>query len=520
MIKKNGLLITIIIIILLIENLTIAFSVNSYNIQQAIQIYNTILYKLNLNNKLLYNNNIQGRIVWNEQYFMNSLLNMYIATGKMEYIDMFEKHAKNILNIRDDHIGVTDIYGRVNAGWSAGGYYTLGVPYIILSDDGTPSMAIQAIHKLGNNALKIEIENENSKTFNLQVIYNFRNQTYQKKYSKLTMENIEYIINSNLSPINNYIRVLTLSNLPPKSGEYDLTKTYTRAFTEHTGLIILPLIRYIYLQNSCDIYSKKDFAKKIKEEIKPSIEAMLSQWVNDGDSEGYFISDPIPTYWAAGLPMPYNYLSASGLSLLYGYMIYDKQDYKEKAIKLAKTIKNGIDILPDGTLTMHYWYGKPFNGWDIYSPEMPTMLYKKLDPINGVEDISHFSLTLWFMYEMNFFGLEDFSRELNAAAKTFSKRLFLGPPKDAAQLAGWSGGAFMAHGLDGSGKAYDYAAGMYALLRKYDQEIYNKVFTIYKTRFANGASVTIHEIDYLSGYVLLGWSILARGGEQEIKCPK
>ena len=518
---RNGVFCAVIITLLIFGSGKAGPDVNETEIkQEAIKVYSFLLKELDLSNKLLYKDNITGRIVWNEQYLMNSLINMYIATGEYEFLEMLRVHIENILNARDDVRGIRDVYGRTLPGWSAGGYYTLGVPYAIYSSEGKPVLSVQGIHRSGNNETALVIKTKEESKFTVEIINNFRNKGYRKLYQDLTAQNVEMMINENLSP-DSYIYVRLLSRAVPKSGTYMLKDTYTRVFAqEHNGIILLPILRYLYLAQYCNI-SKDDvkYSEQIKELLLPSLNLILQGWVREGES-GYFVSEPVPTYWAAGLPVPYNYLSANGLAFLYAHKVYNNEHYKNVALKLARKVKSAMEITADGYLRMPYWYGLPYRGWSAPEPQV-VPIYKRGRAFNASEDISHFMWSLWFISEIHNSGFMGFSEEFKAIAKTFLEKILPRDPEgqSANNMRDWGVGVFLAHNLQGSGHAYDYAAAMFALLKSISPDVYSKVYRIYKIRFSNVTKVTEKDIDYYSGVIMLGWSILARGDKISVDCP-
>jgi len=82
-----------------------------------------------------------------------------------------------------------------------------------------------------------------------------------------------------------------------------------------------------------------------------SYQDYTSSWREDEEG-GYFIFEPDGKYWASGLPVPYNGLSANGRFPLWLYQMTDNRGYLGKAAKLAQKISAGMRLLSDGTFTM------------------------------------------------------------------------------------------------------------------------------------------------------------------------
>jgi len=449
---------------------------------------------------------------------MNSLLNIFLATKDDQYLKAFLVHANHVLDVRDDHSGRKDSFGRSLPGWQAGSHYTLGLPYVLRNEKNEPALLVQAVHKSKNNKMRINIEPSGESRFTLKIINSFRSKTLAHEFTDLTMENIERVVNKDLSP-DKYIRVSVLSDLPPKAGNFRLSKTHKRVFTSaHTALIVLPLLRYAHLAKACNLPVRKSRRRFYLEQALESLQLVLSLWADEDGQSGHLIFDPSPTYWAAGLPVPYNMLSANGLAFLYAYLATNKAEFLDKARKLAQKVQRGISIA-DGQFSMPYWYGLPFTGWSSPDPSMAVDFYKKGAPMQRVEDVSHFVLTLWFMHEMNERGIFDFGHALSLLTGLFKKRLVKIDGANKKTLPrSWHEGKYFAKTLTGDGVGHDYAAAIFSVLG--DQSILKDAAYIYTHRYSHlpASQKATFDVDYLSGLVLFGWSILARQGELAIRC--
>jgi len=475
--------------------------------------YKKLVFGHRLYEHFFYDDNFKGRIAWNQQYFMNSLLNMYLATKDFVFLKLFVELADHLISVRDDRKGRRDVFGRSLPGWQAASYYTLGIPRVLLDRDGAPSLLVQGINKSWNNAISLRIESD-ARQFSMKVVRKSRVQ----EYNGLTMENVESRINRGLSP-NSLIRVHALSSSPPKSGSYRLAKTYPRVFiAAHNALIVLPLLRFAFLQKKCQIHDLEAKAHVYLKEALVSIRPILSLWVNEEKAKGYIIFEPTPTYWAAGLPLPYNLLAANGLAFLYGYLTTGGKGYFKITQRLARKILSGIS-LDGGTVLMHYWYGLPSEGWNSPNPQLAVPFYTRGEPISKIEDLSHFFWTLWFILESHVYGIFDFSKVLNAIRRTVKEKILLSGaigPKTAKELK--HSRRYLSKTIDGQGEGFDYSAAIFAALS--DKEVFNDVQYIYFHRYTAPQlfSRSSFDVNYLAGVVLLGWSILARNGRLGIQC--
>lgn len=482
--------------------------------QDPIVVYQKLLAATEDGEQFLYEDNIKGRIVWNEQYFMESLINMYEVTGEERYLDIFVKQADHVLAVRDDKSGREDFAGRSRPGWQTGGYYTLGVPIIIHDGGGNPSLEVQGVHMAGNNHTAVQIVAGKDGHFTLIITNNFRRKIPERVIFKgLTMADIEEKINANLSPFD-YVRVRDVGDNPPAPGNYTLSETYRMVMHElHTPLIGVPFLRFASLVFENDeLAHYRPNAEEYVSVFEESYRNYEDSWREDEEG-GYFLFEPNGKYWASGLPLPYNGLSANGRFLLWLYRVTGNVEYLEKASKLAQKVKAGIQSLPDGTMTMPYWYGLPYQGWQNHIDEPINGLYIENKPIQGTEDISHFSLTLRFMNDAYQMGVVFERSDLEAVTKTFLENIWK-PGGELTKGNNWREGAFLAHSLDGKGRAYDYAAGAFSLLTPWNKSVLPLALEVYKGRYINPEKI---DFDYEYGYVLLGWSELAYQDKGRVK---
>jgi hypothetical protein len=252
-----------------------------------------------------------------------------------------------------------------------------------------------------------------------------------------------------------------------------------------------------------------------------------NSWREDKDG-GYFVFEPGGRFWASGLPVPYNGLSASGRFLLWLYKVTGNLEYLQKSTKLAKKIRAGITILSDGTLTMPYWYGLPYSGWRNKKSDPVNDLYVEGKAYNGIEDVSHFALTLQFMMDAYKMGIVFDDDIMIATSNTFIKKIWkaggqreekewernvyntfleiVEKPTNGLRKMDWKNYCYLAHNLEGKGQSNNYAAGIFAGLGKLNNEIKVRILKIYYSLFLDPDKI---DMDYEYGTVLLGLSMLA-----------
>lgn len=485
---------------------------------------------------LLYNDNLSGRIVWNEQYFMESLINMYRATKDKRYIEIFVRHADHVLSVRDDVADRLDFMGRNRPGWQIGGYYTHGVPRVIEDIEGTPSLEIQAIHKAGNGHTSIEITEGSGQDFNMFIYNDFRvDKRLVQRFDNLNMNTVEGLINQSLSP-ESWVQVKKIGINPPAPGVYYLQETCRMVLHElHTPLIGIPFLRFaslVFEEKELQAYHEK--AMVYIAAFEESYRDYKDSWREDREG-GFFVFEPGGCFWASGLPVPYNGLSANGRFLLWLYMVTGKMEYLDKSIKLAKKIRAGIRLLPDGSLDMPYWYGLASRGWQDRKSNPVNGIYIKSKAYNGPEDVSHFALTVQYLIDAYKMGIVFDEKIMIAAANTFIEKIWgstderrevewgrniynmflerfekikVGPSKTDCK-----NDFYLSHDITGKGQTSNHAAWVFARLGKWNKEIETRVLKTYYRLFLDSDTI---DIDYEYGPFLLGLSIFALQGVSEI----
>lgn len=333
-------------------------------------------------------------------------------------------------------------------------------------------------------------------------------------FENLSLETAEKVINANLTPAS-LIRVRAIGDSPPAQGIWQLNETYRMVLHElHTPIIGTPFLRFsdlVFRDNRLASYRHK--AYEYVHAFEESARDYESSWRQDRDG-GFFIFEPGGKYWASGLEVPYNALSANGRFFLLLYRTTGDVRYLERANALARKVRAGLIFHPDGTMTMSYWVkdSLPYTGWKNRTSDPVNGLYPECAPDPATEDVSHFMLTLRFMVEAWYMGVVFEEEDLEGVARTFTEHLWKPSAVVADELCDpdWRKGFYLAHNLDGKSHAYDYAAATFTLLSRWDATILNHAFEVYRSRYSN---ISCIDNDYLYGEVMLGWSVLAGGGE-------
>ncbi|MGC8947492.1 MAG: hypothetical protein ACP5N6_15205 [Anaerolineae bacterium] len=95
----------------------------------------------------------------------------------------------------------------------------------------------------------------------------------------------------------------------------------------HTPIIGIPFLRFadlVFRSSGLATYQSK--AEKYVQAFEQSFRDYASSWREDAEG-GYFVFEPGGKFWASGLPLPYNGLSADGRFLLWLYRVTGNIDY-------------------------------------------------------------------------------------------------------------------------------------------------------------------------------------------------
>ena len=465
-----------------------------------VRVYDRLLAYVLSRGLFHYPNNRQGRVAWNTAYFLDSLLNMFLLTGNTHYLDVFVAYGDEVLRARDDMVGRSDFTGRARPGWQTNAYYTLGQPYVLPAASGAPALRVQGIHLFGNNRTVVRVISEDEGHFTLEVSNDFRRTTPDEvRYRGLTMDTVEQVVNAHLSPWD-YIRVQRLGSAPPAPGSYPLRHTYPVVLHgEHTPGINAPFVRFAAIVRRRGLRAYQEEARLYLQNALESYQDYAALWRTDA-SGGYFIFDPQAPFWCAGCPVPYNGLALHGRFLLWLSQATGEDAYRQQALALAHRLRLAMKITPEGTLRMSYWYGTPFQGWSSVEDGPTNRLYAQSRPFAASEDVSHFTFTLRFLLDALDQGWPLDENWARAAARTYVEVLWRPDCVGEGERA-------LAHSLEGGGCVPGFPAGVYVRLSPFHPQVWRISHQIYE-QFYKEPTRLIGPV-YPSGYVLLGWSLLA-----------
>jgi hypothetical protein len=265
------------------------------------------------------------------------------------------------------------------------------------------------------------------------------------------------------------------NELAPTWGTDRYTKNKERMnYLVHTGLITYPMLDFTELIRKSNIVKYFDAADEILREAEQSVKYHDNEWRKDHYvyPEDFYDKDYI---------IPINQQAALGNSLVLLSKLTGKQEYMEKAMSLAKFIK-------DTSVQKH----NNAEGYVLKDTFMPG----KVKPDDKIVDISHAALTIHFAYLAYDNGIEFDRKDMERFAKTIK------------QLACDNDNHFPAY-LDGRGDFdREIVAGQYSFLAEFEEEIYDSLIDLFFNHLRISQTAKYLQEDWW-GTVMLGLSRLA-----------
>lgn len=441
--------------------------------------------------------NLSGGIAWGTSYEMDAFLEMYLATKDASYLDDFVRLADAVVQARADVHHEIDWEGKSPKGWLTGGHYTLGKPFVLLDAQGKPSLEIQTVCHGANDATKIEVTPaSDGQTFTLAYTNPIRKIALaDRTVAGLTLQNVEEKLNVPPGK-EGYVKVKVLGTQIPRAYPAFTPEVGLVALHgHHTGRVVSPLAQFAAIVQKQP--QLKRYAPKAKTYLKCAEEAMTeaeSCW-HEAGNVGYFSFQKGIPFWSDGVPEPLNVQAASGSAYLSLYDATGKARYLTHAKKLAQLIKDNCEPQPDGTFLYHYWFGLVRKGW---TPEDKVSLNTPAFPgQQGIEDLSHFQLSMRFIVESYLKGLVFTRQDLQTWASTFHKKMYQPAPD--------GGVGTLADNVAGDRKkapgTYDYSAWGLAMLDVVDPTVPQTLRAMYESKFA---PLTTRPV------TLYSWAVLAR----------
>ncbi|HEX3031701.1 MAG TPA: Ig-like domain-containing protein [Bacillota bacterium] len=174
----------------------------------------------------------------------------------------------------------------------------------------------------------------------------------------------------------------------------------TTGFFHHvaeTGMIAYPFADFARLVKQTPALAKyQTTADTYLKAAKDAVGVLKADWRESGNT-GYYVFTPGGTFWADGIPAPFNQYAAIARTELAIYQVSGETEYLNRVTKMAQHMKSNMKYQSsyDG-YSWNYWYGPGYTGWTAasgLSKNTPSYAgYKAL------EDVSHGAIETDFIY--------------------------------------------------------------------------------------------------------------------------
>jgi hypothetical protein len=186
----------------------------------------------------------------------------------------------------------------------------------------------------------------------------------------------------------------------------------------HTGKIVKPVLEFLReIKNDPNLPAKLHLdaneITNITSAVTESLDWHERQWLASPDvNEGcYLLIDEEEGF--DGRPQPFNRLSLMGYALWESWKVAGNAKHRDKAIMIARYIKNRLAVYSDGA---YYW--------DYWLPTVPITVARPLNELKG-EDLAHTGCSVVFCLELaienQVFTKQDIKAFSNTVTKGFAR---------------------------------------------------------------------------------------------------
>lgn len=179
----------------------------------------------------------------------------------------------------------------------------------------------------------------------------------------------------------------------------------------HSGMVLYPMAEFVRIVRAGG-EATATYAQQVEQYVPLMEEAIKeydSEWRDGPEAgQGYYLF-PESTSSLSGQILPLNQMNAPGRALFALHDITGKDEYREKAEKLAAFTKSKLTHIEDGDYYVWAYWAKP--------PDAP--------PSRG-EDVSHAAINAHFMYLAWEHGASFDDTDMARLTRTFTTGLYLG----------------------------------------------------------------------------------------------
>lgn len=366
--------------------------------------------------------NETGLYAWGESYYLSGLLLMYRAYGDQSYLDKFEDRVDHVLASTDAARGVTDYTGRSGPCWRTAANYTAGHGELMLAD-GAPGIQVRWAGTASSDATAT-VTRIDGDTFDLELAHPSSTLTLTSLSLDSGSEN--YVVDAVTDAYTPWERWTAIDHRDEHTDGDELAEATVEfepqfyGFAVHTGMVVLPMARYIRLVHSTpELSARTSNAARVLRAVRLSMRYHLDELRIDEDGFGDFRAEqgaPVPF---DGAIQPLNQSHGLGAAFAEMYALTGNQRFRTKVEGMLKSLRFSLENR-DGAYQWPYWpvHSEMYQGFEIeddvsnYTPSF--------NPNTQWEDISHAAVTLEFIESVHSSGIADMSAERERFAATFT----------------------------------------------------------------------------------------------------
>ncbi|MCC6445150.1 MAG: hypothetical protein IT210_17035 [Armatimonadetes bacterium] len=400
---------------------------------------------------------------WSESYILRGYIEMYLATGRTEYLDRLVRIGDAVLQTRDDRRqpGAAPI-------WSLSGHYT--VAKLILKDEqGRDAVLLRSIRYAYNNQTIVKaVPGTPPGTFRLKTENAFWQQygPAEAVYDSLSLDTkspryFERVINDPMYIADERFQrsvgpeepasflLVALDIRKHKRASDRLAPVGPAALVPGTvryygyiGPIFAPLTRFasLVLERPALQAGYGEAARRYIQAARESIAAYESCWrKGPGREEGhYLLIEKGADFWCDGIMAPFNYMCSTAQVLANLWDWTKDRRILDKVRRIARLLKNNTILTPREGYAFPYWSPTGYKGWS--KKERLSLNTPSYSPTQVADDLSHGAAAVEFAAMCFERGIVFDRADMERFARTFTRNLWRGDPKGLNPRVDGSGG--------------------------------------------------------------------------------
>jgi hypothetical protein len=428
-------------------------------------------------------------LAWGEAGLCHALIDLYEASGDMQYLREMVRRGDRMLSHRDDRRGVTDSSGKIHKAWSMATKYTVGEG-VLVDAAGKPSIRLRSVPFAYNNQTQVEVS-AGATDRNFSIIAT--NAYWQRKetFADLSLDPASpryfaKVIN-NPAPVPHptqgecgeascliRARAAAETIAPPTAQKLEMT-SLPLAYTGYLGVIYYPLLRFSEMvRREPALQELALAATRFVTAADESYDEYQTEFRNGpAEDEGYYLCcERGGAFPYDNIGEPFNYLGCHVSCELILHRMTGKPVYLDHVQRMARLFKRRLRQGPNDTYVWNYWY-EPMTTTGWTGGNSPSDNYPSMAPRPIVEDASHGQLDVLLVVNAAKAGIELDETDVRRLANTFLRSVV---------KADRSGLNAQVDGTAGAAKLENASVAGWILLSDADPAVYEACREVYLKR--------------------------------------